>query len=271
MLQDMAVLTGGQVIAEEVGLKLDNTTLDLLGSARKVVIDQGQHHHHRGCRHPRGRQRSHRPDQGRDRQHRLRLGPREAPGASRQAHAAVSPSSRSALPPRWSSRRRSTASRMRCRATRAAIEEGIVAGGGTALVRAKSAVSSVGRQARGRRADRCPHRAARPRRSGPADRRQRRSSKVPSSSSSSSRRPATPASTPRPASSTDLLAGRRHRPGEGDPCGAAERSVDRGAAAHHRVPRRRQARGGRRRWRWHARHGRHGWHGRHDVILPSGR
>ncbi|HMX07695.1 MAG TPA: chaperonin GroEL [Microthrixaceae bacterium] len=38
MLQDMAILTGGQVISEEVGLKLDNTTLDLLGQARKVVI-----------------------------------------------------------------------------------------------------------------------------------------------------------------------------------------------------------------------------------------
>ena len=38
MLQDMAVLTGGQVISEEVGLKLDNTTLDLLGRARKVVV-----------------------------------------------------------------------------------------------------------------------------------------------------------------------------------------------------------------------------------------
>ena len=38
MLQDLAVLTGGQVIAEEVGLKLDNATLDLLGSARKVVV-----------------------------------------------------------------------------------------------------------------------------------------------------------------------------------------------------------------------------------------
>ncbi|HUQ39643.1 MAG TPA: chaperonin GroEL [Acidimicrobiales bacterium] len=38
MLQDIAVLTGGQVISEEVGLKLDNTTLDLLGKARKVVI-----------------------------------------------------------------------------------------------------------------------------------------------------------------------------------------------------------------------------------------
>jgi chaperonin GroEL len=38
MLQDIAILTGGQVIAEEVGLKLENTTLDLLGRARKVVI-----------------------------------------------------------------------------------------------------------------------------------------------------------------------------------------------------------------------------------------
>ncbi|MFV0317360.1 MAG: chaperonin GroEL, partial [Microthrixaceae bacterium] len=40
MLQDMATLSGGQVISEEVGLKLDNTTLDLLGTARKVVIDK---------------------------------------------------------------------------------------------------------------------------------------------------------------------------------------------------------------------------------------
>ena len=38
MLQDMAVLTGGQVISEEVGLKLDNVTLDLLGTAKRVVI-----------------------------------------------------------------------------------------------------------------------------------------------------------------------------------------------------------------------------------------
>jgi chaperonin GroEL len=38
MLQDMAILTGGQVISEEVGLKLDNVGLDLLGTARKIVI-----------------------------------------------------------------------------------------------------------------------------------------------------------------------------------------------------------------------------------------
>jgi chaperonin GroEL len=40
MLQDMAILTGGQVIAEELGLKLENVTLKDLGKAKKVVIDK---------------------------------------------------------------------------------------------------------------------------------------------------------------------------------------------------------------------------------------
>ncbi|MDE0581072.1 MAG: chaperonin GroEL [bacterium] len=42
MLQDMAILTAGQVISEEVGLKLENTTLDLLGRARKIVITKDE-------------------------------------------------------------------------------------------------------------------------------------------------------------------------------------------------------------------------------------
>ena len=42
MLQDMAILTGGQVISEEVALKLENTTLDLLGTARKVVVTKDE-------------------------------------------------------------------------------------------------------------------------------------------------------------------------------------------------------------------------------------
>jgi chaperonin GroEL len=40
MLQDMAVLTGGQVIAEELGLKLENVTLKDLGRAKRVVVDK---------------------------------------------------------------------------------------------------------------------------------------------------------------------------------------------------------------------------------------
>ena len=42
MLQDMAILTGGQVISEEVGLKLENTTLDLLGTAKRVIITKDE-------------------------------------------------------------------------------------------------------------------------------------------------------------------------------------------------------------------------------------
>jgi chaperonin GroEL len=38
MLEDMAVLTGGQVITEDAGLKLDNTKLDMLGKARRITI-----------------------------------------------------------------------------------------------------------------------------------------------------------------------------------------------------------------------------------------
>ncbi|MEU2281959.1 chaperonin GroEL [Streptomyces sp. NPDC013178] len=42
MLNDIAILTGGEVISEEVGLKLENTSLDLLGKARKVVITKDE-------------------------------------------------------------------------------------------------------------------------------------------------------------------------------------------------------------------------------------
>jgi chaperonin GroEL len=42
MLQDMAILTGGQVVTEEVGLKLENVTLDLLGRARRVVVTKDE-------------------------------------------------------------------------------------------------------------------------------------------------------------------------------------------------------------------------------------
>ena len=42
MLQDMAILTGGQVISETVGLKLENAGLELLGQARKVVVTKDE-------------------------------------------------------------------------------------------------------------------------------------------------------------------------------------------------------------------------------------
>jgi chaperonin GroEL len=42
MLQDIAILTGGQVISEEVGLKLENATVDLLGRARKFTVTKDE-------------------------------------------------------------------------------------------------------------------------------------------------------------------------------------------------------------------------------------
>ena len=50
MLADIAILTGGTVITEELGRKLDSVTLEDLGQARRVVADQGRHDHHRGRR-----------------------------------------------------------------------------------------------------------------------------------------------------------------------------------------------------------------------------
>jgi chaperonin GroEL len=40
MLQDIAVLTGGQVVSEELGIKLENVTLDMMGKAKRVSIDK---------------------------------------------------------------------------------------------------------------------------------------------------------------------------------------------------------------------------------------
>ena len=42
MLQDIAILTGGQVISEDLGMKLENVTLDMLGSAKKIAITKDE-------------------------------------------------------------------------------------------------------------------------------------------------------------------------------------------------------------------------------------
>ena len=41
MLEDMAILTGGQVVSEDLGIKLENVTLDMLGTSKKVQINKG--------------------------------------------------------------------------------------------------------------------------------------------------------------------------------------------------------------------------------------
>ena len=100
MLEDIAILTGGQVIAEELGLKLEKVTLKDLGRAKRIVIDKDNTTHRRRRRQE-GRHRGPRED---------RSGPRSRrPPATTTARSCRSgwpswsaawPSSTSARPPR---------------------------------------------------------------------------------------------------------------------------------------------------------------------------
>ena len=43
MLQDIAIVTGGQVISEELGIKLENADLSMLGHAKRCAYERGNH------------------------------------------------------------------------------------------------------------------------------------------------------------------------------------------------------------------------------------
>ena len=71
MLEDIAVLTGGQAALDELGVKVADITADMLGTAKSVTISKGQHRYCGWCRFQGGYRRSHRSDQGRDGEHHL--------------------------------------------------------------------------------------------------------------------------------------------------------------------------------------------------------
>ncbi len=75
MLQDIAVLTGGQAISEDLGIKLENVTIGMLGEAKKVMIDKENTTDHQRLGQEEGHQGSHRADQGADRGDHLGLRP----------------------------------------------------------------------------------------------------------------------------------------------------------------------------------------------------
>ena len=85
MLQDIAILTGGQAISEDLGIKLENVTLNMLGRAKKVMIEKENTTIVNGAGKKADIEAPHHPDQGADRGDHLRLRPREAAGAARQA------------------------------------------------------------------------------------------------------------------------------------------------------------------------------------------
>ena len=259
MLEDIAILTGAEVITEEMGLKLENTKISQLGNARRVVvtkdtttiIDGAGEGDAIKARIKQIKAEIENTDSDFDRE---KLQERLAKLSGGVAVVKVGAATETEM--------KETKHRVEdaLQAARAALEEGVVPGGGVALLNAADAVkeqslaslegdertgaqiiiksleeplrqlatnaglegSVVVQQVRGGEAGRGP------------ERRHRRGDR------------------PRQ--------GRHHRPDDGHPLGAAERRVDREEHPHHRGDRRRGTREGRRR------HGRrHAGHGRDDV------
>jgi chaperonin GroEL len=142
MLQDMAVLTGGTVISEEIGLKLDTATIDLLGRARRIVVTKdattivdgsGQAAEVAG-RVAQIKREIEDTDSDWDRE---KLQERLAKLAGGVAVVKVGAATEVEL------KEKKHRIEDALSATRAAIDEGIVAGGGTALVRARASVEAL--------------------------------------------------------------------------------------------------------------------------------
>ncbi|MBJ7425479.1 MAG: chaperonin GroEL [Ilumatobacteraceae bacterium] len=142
MLQDMAVLTGGQVISEEVGLKLENITLDLLGRAKRVIVTKDETTIVDGAgeksdvegRINQIKAEIENTDSDWDRE---KLQERLAKLAGGVALIKVGAATEVEL------KEKKHRIEDAISATRAAIEEGVVPGGGTALLRARAAVKAV--------------------------------------------------------------------------------------------------------------------------------
>jgi chaperonin GroEL len=142
MLNDIAILTGGQVISEEVGLKLENATLDLLGRARKVVVDKDNTTIIEGAG-------SESDVKGRIAQLKREVEESDSDWDKEKLQERLAKLSGGVAVIRVGAATEVELKEKKHRiedalsATRAAIEEGIVPGGGTALLRARPAIDKV--------------------------------------------------------------------------------------------------------------------------------
>jgi chaperonin GroEL len=142
MLQDMAILTGGQVIAEELGLKLENVTVKDLGKAKSIVIDKdnttvidgaGAKKDIEGrCQEIRAQVEETSSDYDRE-----KLSERLAKLVGGVAVVKVGAATESEM------KEKKARVEDALHATRAAVEEGIVPGGGVALIRAQNALDKL--------------------------------------------------------------------------------------------------------------------------------
>ena len=242
MMQDIATLTGGQVVAPEVGLKLDQVGLEVLGQARRIVVTKdnttivdgdGDKAEVEG-RVNQIKAEIENTDSDWDRE---KLQERLAKLAGGVCVIKVGAATEVEL------KEKKHRIEDAVSATRAAIEEGIVAGGGC-LAHPRGLGARRRPRPHRRRGRRRTHRPPRGRRAAALDRRERRRE-----------RPRHRRQGPRGRCRHRLQRRHRgvrrpdrpgrHRPGQGDPLRAGQRHLDRGHAAHDRDPDRRQARGAR--------------------------
>jgi chaperonin GroEL len=142
MLQDMAILTGGQVVSEEIGLKLDNITLDMVGRVKKAIVTKDNTTLVEGAgsedeikaRIQQIKNEVENTDSDWDRE---KLQERLAKLSGGVAVVKVGAATEVEL------KEKKHRIEDALSATRAAIEEGVVAGGGVALLRSRTAVSKV--------------------------------------------------------------------------------------------------------------------------------
>ena len=261
MLQDIAILTGGQVISEEVGLKLESAGIELLGQARKVVITKDETTIVEGAGDPAQiegrvnqiRAEIEKSDSDYDRE---KLQERLAKLAGGVAVIKVGAATEVEL------KERKHRIEDAVRNAKAAVEEGIVAGGGVALVQAAdiafAKLDLTGDEATGanivRYATEAPLKQI--------------AINAGLEGGVVAEKVRNLTAGPRPQRGHGRLRRhdrrRHHRPRQGDPLRPAERRLHRGALPHHRGRRGRQAGEG----CGHARRWRHGRHGRHGLLSP---
>jgi chaperonin GroEL len=142
MLQDIAILTGGQVVSEEVGLSLEKTTLDDLGSAKRIlitkenstIIDGAGSHEEIEARVTQVRQQIEDATSDYDKE---KLQERVAKLAGGVAVIKVGAATEVEM------KEKKARVEDALHATRAAVEEGVVAGGGVALIRCRDALAEL--------------------------------------------------------------------------------------------------------------------------------
>ena len=264
MLGDIAVLTGGKAIFKDLGLDLENIQLSDLGRVKKITIDSENTTIVEGAGTPaeiKARAEMIRREIGdTDSEYdKEKLQERLAKLAGGIAQINVGAATETEM------KERKALVEDALHATRAAIEEGVVPGGGTALIRAAAAVGDL--KLTGDETARRRHRQASRRTAGPLHRRKRRHRRRRRRQQDQEEQRPQVRLRRRDRRLGRYVRRRNRRPHQGHPLRPPERRIRRRPAPDHRSPDRRtpQEEGTRRTRRsssWR-RHGRHGWNGRH--------